>query len=314
MLNRSIGVLIASVIAACATDGSAAGMAEEILEVGRPLAALHLRPAEGGDLVSVDSYRDQKLLLVHFAPWHAESVETLEKWISTTRKLRASKKLALVAIMHEQRAERAAIYARWKRYEIPVLHDPYDFSSADNLPTVLAVDGKGLIRLINPSPDTIDREFVKKKFKVGKFEVRAPQLELPDPRALKRMAVESREGSIERQLGDALILAGTLVELDEGLRTYSRILQKDPKDSVAFFRLGVGLLTRSETSEAEESDRVSALESLRNAAALSPKNLMFRARVAEFDPKSAKPIPGVDFDRWVKLARDAGKTGRDDTP
>ncbi|MBX3395351.1 MAG: hypothetical protein KF841_08280 [Phycisphaerae bacterium] len=315
MLNRSIVVLIASVITACAAEKSAAGTVVEGLEVGHPIIALHLRPAEGGDPLSVDSFRERKLLIVHFAPWHAQSVETLETWISATKKLRASKKIALVAIMHEQRAERAAIFARWKKYGIPLLHDPYNFSSVDSLPTVVAVDEMGFVRLINPVPETIEREFVKKKFKAGKYEARAPELEPPNHRALKRMAAESRDESIERQLGDALVIAGSSVELDEGLRTYSRILQKNPKDSVAFFRLGVGLLARSESGEAEESDRDSALESLRNAAKLSPGNIVFQARLAEYDRKSAKPMSGVDFDGWLKRAGGTEETGRtDETP
>ncbi|MBK8267138.1 MAG: hypothetical protein IPK83_02060 [Planctomycetes bacterium] len=272
-------------------------------KTGEPIAPLVLKSASGGEVISIDSFRDTKLVIVHFAPWHAESVALLEDWIGSTKNFRKKKKLAVVGVMHEQDRERAALFVKWKALKIPILHDPLDISLAEKLPTVLAIDENGFVRDINPKIDTIEKEFIKKKYKPGKFEVRAPVLEAADPRVLKRRAAESRLLSMQRELGDAYMLGGTPAEIEEGMRTYSQLLQSDGKDSYSFFRLGVGFLMRSAGDAKQEGDVKQAIESLRNAVKLKSKNEIFKARLAQFDKDAKQPKGGVDFDGWVEKAK-----------
>lgn len=291
-------------------SASASQAADAPWKTGEPIAPLVLNSAKGGEPISIDSFRGTKLVVVHFAPWHAESATLLENWIGTTKNLRKKKKLAVIGVMHEQDRELAALFVKWKGPNIPILHDPLDISQGERLPTVLAIDENGFVRAINPKIDTIEKGFIKKKYKPGKFELRAPVLEAADPKVLKRRAAESRLSSMQRELADAYMFGGTSAEIEEGMRTYSQLLQSDGKDAYAFFRLGVGFLMRSIGDAKQDGDVKQAIESLRNAVKLKPKNEVFKARLAEFDKDAKRPKGDVDFNGWVEKARkETGKRG-----
>lgn len=271
-------------------------------KVGEAHPALFLKSTTVEGPVSIDSYRGRKLVLIHFAPWCQASVDTLNDWLKATESHRQEKKLTVIGVMHEQYRDRAALFVRWKKIDIPILHDPLDLSRVAQLPSVVAIDEEGLVRAVDPDPETIEEEFVDKKFKHGKFEVRAPVLDPPDPRALKRRAAESRMPSVERELADAYMLGGTPREIDQALRIYSQLLQRNATDAYAFFRLGVGLRLRHDSPSKQEKDKSLANESLRNALKLKPKNDVFRARAAQFDKSIEKPKGGADHE-WVKRAK-----------
>jgi hypothetical protein len=296
-----------------------------------PIPPLVLRSAAGDATLAIDSFRGTKLIIVHFAPWHKKSVTMLEEWLAGTKILRDEKKVIVVGVMHEQDRDRAALFVDWKDLTIPVLFDPLNISRVNRLPIVVTVDEQGFIRGVDKDfgdPDKsydgknkigadwvypkigsenwrkgFAKSFVKKKYKPGKFVERAPVLEPTEPKVLKRRAAEGRSSSMQRELADAFMLGGTTAEIEEGMRTYSQVLQADGKDAYSFFRLGVGFLMRSASDAKQETDLKQGIESLRNAVKLKPKNEIFKSRLLQFDGDAKQTKGGVDFDGWMELAR-----------
>ncbi len=282
-------------------------------KMGKPHSPLILRSAGGDETVSIDAHRGTKLVLVHFSPAFPQSVELMALWEKATVEARAEGKLVLIGVMHEQYQDRAALFSQWKKPSVPILHDPLNISQADRLPTVVCLDEEGFVRMLNPKIGNgaeseefrkFEKDFVTHRFAAGRFEVRTPVIEPPNPRALRRMADESRSLTARRELADALMLGGTPAERDEAMRTYSNVLQTDAKDALAFFRLGVALRMRHDSASSEESDLAQSKKSLGSALSLKPTNVVYRARAVQFANETERPKGMADnAEAWIAEAR-----------
>ena len=294
-------------------------------KMGKPHLPLILRSAGGDETISIDAHRGTKLVLVHFSPAFPESVELMALWEKATAQARSKGKLLLIGVMHEQYQDRAALYVQWKKPSVAILHDPLNISQADRLPTVVCLDEEGFVRMLNPKIGDgaeseeykkFEKDFVTNRFAAGRFEVRTPVIEPPNPRALRRMADESRSLTARRELADALVLGGTPAERDEAMRTYSKVLQADAKDALAFFRLGVALRMRHDSGSGEANDLAQSKKSLSSALSLKPKNAVFRARAVQFADESEKPKGMADdAESWIAEARrEISRRGEAPTP
>ncbi len=291
--------------------GASAVLAQDSPKVGKPHGVLVLPSVENGTPISIDSFRGRKVLLIHFSPRNQKSCDALFEWLTATAEYRKNEKLVVLGIIQSQHPDRAALFVQWKKPPITVLHDALNLSGVNRKPAVVAIDEHGFVRSINPKLskfEAFEKKFLRKKFKEGSMAGRSPQLELPDPKVLKRRAAESRIASIERDYADANFLGGEAAQLDEAMRAYSIVLQNDATDAFAYFRLGVALRKRYESGSGRPDDAAKALECWQNALKLQPKNTIFRLRLAQFDGTAAASYSG-----WVAKAREEIKA-RGETP
>ncbi|MFQ5429873.1 MAG: tetratricopeptide repeat protein [Phycisphaerae bacterium] len=291
-----------------------AGLPGEAVGKPRPAVTPHpqlvLRSVSGDEVISIDAYRGSKVLLIHLAPWSPASWEALALWTEKTRHLVEDKQLVVLGVMLERRRDRARLFAQWKQLDLPLLFDPLNLAGVAQVPTVVGIDEQGFTRVVDPKPEEFEKRFVRRKFKVNKLALRAPILELPDPKYTRRMAGEARSAAGWRAHGDALVLAGKPVQLEEALRTYRDAITMNPKDWLAFYRLGVAHMIRFDRPEHQPGDFQAAIDAWRSAARLCRKGNIPRAPIEQFGLREEKP--GSMYG-WIKTARKAIKA-RGETP
>ena len=179
--------------------------AGENLKIGKPYPPLVLWSIEGDEPISIDAYREKKVLILHFASWSPDARLAIDTWRAETRSLIKDGKLVFLGVMQEQHRDRCRLFAQWQKLDFPILHDALNLAGVTRLPTVVAVDERGIIRAIDPEPESLQKGFVNKKFpKPKRRNRRAPILELPNPKFTRRTAGESRQIKEQREHGDAL--------------------------------------------------------------------------------------------------------------
>ena len=70
----------------------------------------------------------------------------------------------LLGVTQEQHADRCRLFAQWKEFDWPILHDPINVLEARAVPIVVAIDEHGIVRAIGPRPETFEAEFLDKTF------------------------------------------------------------------------------------------------------------------------------------------------------
>ena len=73
-------------------------------------------------------------------------------------------RLVLLGVTQEQHADRCRLFAQWKRFDWPILHDPINLLEAPAVPIVVAIDEHGIVRAVRPRPETFAAEFLDKTF------------------------------------------------------------------------------------------------------------------------------------------------------
>ena len=107
--------------------------------------------------------------------WH----EATRGWVNQGR-------LVLLGVTQEQHADRCRLFAQWKRFDWPILHDPINLLEAPAVPIVVAIDEHGIVRAVGPHPETLEADFLDKTF--------ADEASSDAPRSAGRPdAAESRE-------------------------------------------------------------------------------------------------------------------------
>lgn len=277
-----------------------AGPIPGTLKVGSPHPPLALWTIARDKPTSLEALRGQKVLLVHFASWCAESREPVSAWFERTKSHVTAKKLVVLGVDHEQHADRARLFAQWRGLAGPILHDPLNLSLVSELPTVVAIDEEGVIRAIQPSIDAIEKSFIKKPWKKKKPMSKPEEAELPDPRVTRRTAEEAREPSASRAHADALVLSGLPPQIDEAIKVYRDVIVIDPKDAWSLFRLGVAYRIRYEREERQPGDFQAAVDAWAQAVRFAPTNAIFRQRFRQYGPSIEGS--GAAYD-WIPAAR-----------
>ncbi len=223
----------------------------------------------------------------------------------STRQLAKDGKLVVLGVTQEQHPERCRLFAQWKGFDWPILHDPINVLESA-VPLVVAIDEHGIVRSVRLRPDTCEKEFVGKAFADDRAAKPNPARYGPThPPAFDRLTATAKDADTVagwRVLGDALALWGGEKKLNEAVAAYSAAVKRDPKDAPAFFRLGVCLRRRSETAAREPDDFRAAVGAWGTALDLDPNQYIWRRRIQQYGPRLDKPYPFYD---WVGEAETA---------
>jgi tetratricopeptide (TPR) repeat protein len=223
-------------------------------------------------------------------------------WHEATRELVKQGRLVLLGVTQEQHADRCRLFAQWKRFDWPILHDPIDLLEAPAVPIVVAIDEHGIVRAISPRPETFAAEFLNRAFADDAPPGAPRSAGPPDPAALRRQAEASPTAHAWRALGDTLTIWGGTQRVDDAIDAYTCALALDPSDKNARFRLGVAHRVRHESDRRRPGDFQGAIDAWVRALELDPNQYIWRRRIEQYGPRLSKPYPFYD---WVAEARAA---------
>jgi tetratricopeptide (TPR) repeat protein len=180
---------------------------------------------------------------------------------------------------------------QWKQMDWPVLWDPVNRTGVRAVPLSWAIDEHGVVRAVNPKPETIEEAFVNQTYPAPPREDSKPAPSLPE--------LESRAGTAEgaRALGDALLLSQQ--DAEKAIGAYRRAVQLDPQDGRNHFRLGVALRARFDSAASRPGDLQDSVNAWAAALSLDPNQYIWR-RIQQYGPRLEKPYPFYD---WVEEAR-----------
>ena len=205
-------------------------------------------------------------------------------------------RLAVLAVVQEQHADRARLFAQWKRIDWPILHDPINVLEPLAVPIFVAIDEAGIVRAVKPDLNTFEADFLNKDFGAATTPI-APKL--PDPSDLKRIAESANTADAWRDLGDALALWAGPERLAEAMDAYSRSLKLMPNDGNALFRLGVCHRLRYDSAKRQPGDFQAAIDLWGRALAENANQYIWRRRIQQYGPRLDKPYAFYD---WVAIA------------
>lgn len=222
-------------------------------------------------------------------------------WHDTTKRWVKDGKLVLLGVTQEQHPERCRLFAQWKEFGWPILHDPINVLGSAAVPIVLAIDEHGIVRSTRPNPKTFAADFLEKTFADDATNKTVPPTPVHPPKFddLKAAAEVAKAADAWRRYGDTLALWGGEEKLSAAIAAYRQAVTHDPKDGPAWFRLGVCLRRRSETTTREADDFQAAVAAWGTALDLDPNQYIWRRRIQQYGPRLDKPYPFYD---WVPEA------------
>ncbi len=226
---------------------------------------------------------------IHVPVWH----EATREWVKQGR-------LALLGVTQEQHPDRCQLFAQWKQFHWPILHDPINVLEAPAVPIVVAIDEYGIVRAIKPRPETFAAEFLDKTFTDDASPGAPRSSGSPDVDALVHEAEASPSAANWRLAGDALTIWGGNSRVDASINAYGRAIQLDPQDKNAQFRLGVAYRMRHESAVRQSGDFQKAVDAWGRALELDPNQYIWRRRIEQYGPRLAKPYAFYD---WVAQAK-----------
>ena len=206
----------------------------------------------------------------------------------------------VLGVTQEQHADRCRLFAQWKGFDWPILHDPINLLEALAVPIVVAIDEHGIVRAVRPRLETFATEFLDKTFTDDAPPGVSKSAGPPDPAVLRRKAEASPGAATSRAVGDALTIWGGADRLDEAIDAYSSALALDPSDKNAWFRLGVARRMRHESAGRRPGDFQAAVDAWGRALALDPNQYIWRRRIEQYGPRLTKPYSFYD---WVVQAK-----------
>jgi len=189
-------------------------------------------------------------------------------WQAQFEPLRKAGKIRIVGIVQEQHAERARLYAQWRKIEWPILVDSLNLYGNSAVPIVMMVDEAGRI--------------VRQK--LGEFLAAKPVMRA----AREQIALDP---------GVKAFLAG---DLDGAISEFGkRGLAPNP---ISLFRLGVAFRARADSKGRKPRDAQTAVVMWEWALRLTPNQYIWRRRIQQYGPRLSKPY---NFYGWVQQARTA---------
>jgi tetratricopeptide (TPR) repeat protein len=221
-------------------------------------------------------------------------------WHEATREWVKQGRLVLLGVTQEQHADRCRLFAQWKQFGWPILHDPINLLEAPAVPIVVAIDENGIVRAVRPRPETIEAEFLDKTFADDARPEAPRSAGLLDAASLRRQAEASPTADGWRAVGDALTIWGGAERSDQAIDAYARAVALDPSDKNALFRLGVAHRMRHESVWRRPGDFQAAIDAWSRALELDPNRYIWRRRIEQYGPRLAKPYAFYD---WVAQAR-----------
>lgn len=221
-------------------------------------------------------------------------------WHEATKKWVAENRLTLIGVIQEQHPERCRLFAQWKQFDWPIVHDPINLFANSAVPMAIAIDEHGIVRSTRPNPKTFERDFLNIDFPVGKSDL--PESIGVSADFQKHVAL-AKSNPTPRNLklaGDSLVLWASNSRTPEAIGFYEQALKKAPNDAAVRFRLGVAHLMRYESSARLSTDFRDAISNWQSALDANPNQYIWRRRIQQFGPRLDKPYPFYD---WVETAR-----------
>ena len=220
-------------------------------------------------------------------------------WHEATRKWVKDGRLVLLGVTEEQHADRCRLFAQWKGFDWPILHDPINVLESTAVPILVALDEQGIVRSVRPDLATFEHDFLDHTFGDETPDRPPTAPGRPNLSELKRRADAEGTAVAWRRLGDALALWGGMGRLDEAVTAYQQTLRHEPRDANARFRLGVCYRLRSEGPNRRKGDFQAAMRAWDRALAADPNRYIWRRRIQQYGPRLDKPYPFYD---WVEQA------------
>ena len=220
-------------------------------------------------------------------------------WHESIKKL-ASDNLNVLAVVQEQHAERARLYAQWKGYDWPIAQDPVTKLGATAVPMFIGIDEHGVVQNTRMKPSDLEA-FVSQKFDPPAEA--APVLVQKD---FEKVADAARTADDWIESGDDLLLwrRNGKSSLDSAVEAYSRALQdkarSDGQRGAILFRIGVAHRLKYDELANLEVDFDLAAKFWSDALAANPNQYIWRRRIQQYGPRQDKPYPFYD---WVATAQ-----------
>lgn len=171
-------------------------------------------------------------------------------WHQATKTLRESGRFRTVGIIQEQHPDRCRLFMQWKQMDWPVLVDSLNLLGVSVVPITLAIDEHGIVRMINPRPNQIEKEFLDRTF---------------DPPAKKAPSAGAQPND-----ADKIVLSGDSSKLDRAIKLYEQQLQESPSNGDTHFRLGVAHRMRYDSDRRQPNDFHLAVDHWQRALEIDP--------------------------------------------
>ncbi len=217
-------------------------------------------------------------------------------WHEKVKDLVAENRLVLLGVTQEQHAERCVLFAKWKQFDWPILHDPINALGCQAVPITIAIDEKGVVQSTRPNEKWLRDEFI------GDAKNTPPSLErAAHPSAgiskLKSHAEETKTVAAYQALGDA-IMHWQPKDGSDAVAAYRAALAKEDSADL-HFRLGVALRHRFDSANGDDGDFSDAVSHWVTALGKDPNQYIWRRRIQQYGPRLDKPYPFYD---WVDQA------------
>lgn len=227
-------------------------------------------------------------------------------WHEATTDLRSARALDTLGIVVEQHPDRARLFMQWKGFDWPILRDPFNLLELPAVPITVILDPDGAIRFVQPRLDRIDE--ISRILAEGLDPVREPRA-LPSPVPGKKALAPPSTDDATAWSDHAVALALWTDRLDDAVAASARSVPAGA-DGAAWFRRGVVLRMRHDSTDRRDSDFRDSVEAWTRALEADPDNYIRRRRLQQYGPRLAKPYAFYD---WVVDAR-ADITSRGEDP
>ncbi len=231
-------------------------------------------------------------------------------WHELTRQARQSGDLVVLGVIQEQHPDRGRLFAQWKEFDWPLLHDPMNRLELRVVPVLVAIDETGVVVDSNLTADELANFLAR------------PATATSDVPAHKTPTAESGPSDKVDEVNNSLVLmqqgdqeilwlngepeVRRADKIDLAIKTYRKavaVAQTD--DSVdlgaAKFRLGVALRMRYDSPSAQRGDFQAAVDAWGDALDADPNHYIYRRRIQQYGPRQIKPYPFYD---WIAAARE----------
>lgn len=220
-------------------------------------------------------------------------------WHDATKEMVKQGRLVVVGVAQEFHADRCQLYAQWKQFDFPILHDPLNMMDSRGVPIVVALDEKGVVLSVGLKARDLEKTFPKLSAEVvrkGALDLKNKP-SLPDVKTLRTRAEKENSAAAWVALGDALALWEQ--KPGDAIESYQKAVELEPRNGQALFRQGVCYSMRNESEHSLPGDFQKAVDAWSKALATNPNQYIWRRRIQQYGSSLDKPYPFYD---WVEQA------------
>jgi peroxiredoxin len=265
---------------------------------------LVLPSAKDGSALALSGFAGQRVLLVHFSAATKKCRDAIVEWDATTKDLVKNHQLVVWGVCHDASPAQAQLFMQWKRIGWPIAHDVLNQNGIENLPLVIYINEKGIVKQVDPESGKLATKLAKSKALKPKEIPEEDREQLRDPKSTRRAASEGRSAEALCLHGEALIIAGLPAQIDEAVEVFSKASQSEPGNVRAWFGLGVAHQIRHQRGGSADSkgddDSKAAAQAWKKVRELAPDNEVLKIEIQQFKKKSG------DVEKmfgWVEEAR-----------